>query len=186
MNISVSVDPRARPTSIRPSVFSAPKMLSGSGFKRSLSVAAAPGERHDEASPVRVGVLVLEAPAKGIRVGAGDREPQARAGHARAAGVVAVAEALEEVRDELRRYALAAVLDHEPEGLAALSAHLDRRRAVAEGVQDQVRRDALEGDRGGDELDPGIDVDPHVVAAAVGDAGQQLVEPRSRGQNRSG
>src|SRR5262245_10704445 len=110
-------------------------MLTGSGFKRPLSVSAEPRHRQDEASPVRVDVLVLEAPAEGPRVGEGDRETQARAGHAGATGVVAAAEALEELRDELRGDALASVLDHEPERLAAFSAHLHRRCAVVEGVE---------------------------------------------------
>src|SRR5215475_8726331 len=153
MNIRVSVDPRARPTSIRPSVFSALKMLTGSGFKRPLSVSAEPRQRQDEAGPVRLGVLVLEPPAQGLGVCEGDRKTQARAGHPGAAGVVAAAKALEELRDELRWDAFAVVRDHEPERLPAFSANLHRRSAVAEGVQDQVRRDPLEGDRVGDELD---------------------------------
>jgi hypothetical protein len=95
---------------------------------------------------VRLCVRVLEAAAERARVGRGDREAEARAGSARPPRLVAAAEGLEQVRHELRRYSVAAVLDDEPEAGVGLGTDLDRRLAVAQRVQDQVRRDALECD----------------------------------------
>ena len=54
--------------------------------------------------------------------------------------------------------------------------HEDGRRAVLERVADQVPDHALERIRIGDELDVGIDLDPHVVEPVGRDARQQRLD----------
>src|SRR5919109_1331493 len=101
-----------------------------------LVVVAATTDRDDELEPrsMRLYGLVDEVSAVSQRVGTGNRQPEPGAQPA-SPGLVAAAEALEEVVDESRRHPVAAVLDDEPEvTVVPRCGHQDRGGAVPQRV----------------------------------------------------
>src|SRR6202011_3320292 len=101
----------------------------------------ADGDDELEARPVGPHGLVDEISAVGPRVRTGDGETKTRAESAGAC-LIASAEALKKIVDELQRHTLAAVLDGEPKVPVALRCRDDHRRAaVAQSVRQQVRDD---------------------------------------------
>ena len=123
---------------------------------------------------MRTGVFVDEIAAVRASVQARDCQAEAGADCCRT-GALAARESLEEVRDELRRNSDAAVLDGEPEMPIRLLRSDDHRwDAVAEGVRDEIRHDAVERIpvNGGDRVLRHVDL--HVLWLGCGDADDLL------------
>ena len=110
------------------------------------------------------------------RVGAGDREAEARAGDP-SGGLAAAREALEEVGDEVLRDAGPAVGDaHAQVIVGALGADDDRRLPVAERVRDEVADDPLERRRIRLDDEARVDRDLDLVRAVGARGGDDLVD----------
>jgi hypothetical protein len=97
---------------------------------------------------------------------------------------LAAREPLEQIGDELRRDALAAVFDRQPEvAVVLVRANDDGRRTVAERVHDQVRENPVERVRVDFRLEPRVDLDVDVRRACSGRGGDDLLDARTNGEH---
>src|SRR5439155_6894181 len=137
-----------------------------------------PADRDNELEPrpVRPNGFVKEISAVGTRIRPGDRKAEPGAQPA-GAGIFAAADALDQVLYELRRHAVAAVFDGEPEMAVALGgSHDNRRSPVAEGVRQEVRDDALEDGAVEDGLEVVGSPDLDLGGAPVAGGGDELFD----------